>query len=118
MGEIKKNGYKFEEISRWITTVQVYFDSLPSNTKTTGIAEGPGAIKPFENGKTGSSYPDLKAHVLKTCRTTDHTAIKTVQSTIHALSMLSAYIKGSPFQKELKEAENSVQNWANVPKTR
>lgn len=117
-GEIKKNGYKFEEISKWITSVLMYFGSLPSNTKTTGKIQQPSGVISVEDSETASSYTELKDHVLRACRTTTGTDSKTVQSTIHALSMISAYIKGSPFQKELKEAGNSVQNWANVPKTR
>ena len=116
--EIKKNGYQFNEVSKWVTSVQMYFGSLPSNTKTTGKIQQPSGVIPVEDSETASSYTQLKDHVLRACRTTTGKDSKAVQSTIHALSMLSTYIKGSPFQKELKEAEDSVQNWKNVPKTR
>lgn len=116
--EIKKNGYQFDEVSKWVTSVLMYFGSLPSNTKTTGKIQQPSGVIPVEDREAASSYTELKGHVLRACRTTNSTDSKTVQSTIQALSMLSTYIKGNPFQKELKDAGDSVQNWEHVPKTR
>ncbi|MBQ3093011.1 MAG: hypothetical protein IJC57_01990 [Clostridia bacterium] len=106
---IKKNGYKFNEVSAWVTTVQMYFNSLPSGTKTTGQIQEPGGIIPAEKGTASSNYTDLKNHVLN-CRTTDGRPSKKVESTINALSMLSNYIKPTPLQKTLAEAKRVFRN--------
>lgn len=90
--EIKKNGYQFDEVSKWVTYVLMYFGSLPSNTKATEKIQQPSGVISVEDSETASSYTELKDHVLRACRTTTGTGSKTVQSTIHALSMLYQYI--------------------------